>query len=119
MFAADHAVRAHTAGLDATLHVACFIRATDRCLAAGPMTGLPPKTLNEALFPTEDHGTLAVDKRRHGRPGTCPPRPDLDQVVRGLTAGSDTPTAWTNHCEVGGHRPTVVAQMKGGGPRSE
>jgi hypothetical protein len=42
MFAADHAVRARTAGLDATLHVACFIRATDRCLAAGPMTGLDP-----------------------------------------------------------------------------
>ena len=68
MFAADDAMRARSADLNATLQVAYFIIAVRAAgLAAGPMTGYDAAALNEAFFPGGERKVLAVVNI--GKPG--------------------------------------------------
>src|ERR1035437_556580 len=86
MFAADDALRAHTAEMNATLQVAYFILAVRAAgLAAGPMTGFDAAALNEAFFPDGENKVLAVVNIGKAGPGAWMdrlPRLDFDQVVR-------------------------------------
>lgn len=85
MFAADDAMRAHSAELNATLQVAYFILAVRAAgLAAGPMTGYDADALNHAFFPSCEHKALAVVNI--GKPGPDAwmdrlPRLDFNEVV--------------------------------------
>jgi nitroreductase len=86
MFAADDAMRSHTAELNATLQVAYFILAVRAAgLAAGPMTGYDADALNDTFFPGGERKVLAVVNI--GKPGPDAwmdrlPRLDFDEVVR-------------------------------------
>lgn len=85
MFAADDAMRAQSADLNATLQVAYFILAVRAAgLAAGPMTGYDAASLNDAFFADGEHKVLAVVNI--GRPGEGAwldrlPRLAFDEVV--------------------------------------
>jgi 3-hydroxypropanoate dehydrogenase len=85
MFAADDALRAKTADLNATLQVAYFILAVRAAgLAAGPMTGFDAPALNEAFFPDGGQRVLAVVNIGKPGPGAWMdrlPRLDFDEVV--------------------------------------
>lgn len=85
LFAANDAMRAQTADLNATLQVAYFILAVRAAgLAAGPMTGYDPAALNTEFFADGQHSVLAV--LNIGKPGQEAwmdrlPRLDYDEVV--------------------------------------
>ena len=85
MFAADDALRAKTADMNATLQVGYFILAVRAAgLAAGPMTGYDSPALNDAFFPEGGHEVLAVVNI--GKPGRDAwtdrlPRLDFNEVV--------------------------------------
>jgi nitroreductase len=88
MFAADDALRAHTADLNATLQVAYFILAVRAAgLAAGPMTGFDAVALNAEFFPQGQRKVLAVVNIGKAGPGAWMarlPRLDYDEVVSTL-----------------------------------
>ncbi len=85
MFAANDAMRAQSADMNASLQVAYFIlgiRAAD--LAAGPMTGYDAAELTREFFADGQHKVVAVINI--GKPGTDAwrdrlPRLDYDEVV--------------------------------------
>jgi len=85
LFAADDAMRAQSADLNATLQVAYLILAVRAAgLAAGPMTGYDAAALNDEFFPDGGHKVVAVVNI--GRPGDDAwrdrlPRLDFDEVV--------------------------------------
>jgi 3-hydroxypropanoate dehydrogenase len=85
MFAANDAMRAQSADLNATLQVAYFILAVRAAgLVAGPMTGYDASALNGAFFADGTQKVLAVVNI--GKPGHDAwtdrlPRLDFDEVV--------------------------------------
>jgi 3-hydroxypropanoate dehydrogenase len=85
MFAANDALRAQTADLNATLQVAYFILAVRAAgLAAGPMTGYDAAALNSEFFGDGEHKVVAV--LNIGKPGQEAwmdrlPRLDFAEVV--------------------------------------
>jgi len=85
MFAANDAMRAQSADMNATLQVAYFILAVRAAgLAAGPMTGYDAADLNNEFFADGEHKVLAVINI--GKPGEDAwrdrlPRLDYDEVV--------------------------------------
>lgn len=85
MFAANDALRAQTADLNATLQVAYFILAVRAAgLAAGPMTGYDAAALNSEFFGDGEHKVMTV--LNIGKPGQEAwmdrlPRLDFDEVV--------------------------------------
>jgi 3-hydroxypropanoate dehydrogenase len=85
MFAANDAMRVHTADLNATLQVAYFILAVRAAgLAAGPMTGYDADALNDTFFPKSEQKVLAVVNIGKPGPGAWLdrlPRLGFDEVV--------------------------------------
>jgi len=85
MFAANDAIRAQSADLNATLQVAYFILAVRAAgLAAGPMTGYDASALNGAFFADGTRKVLAVvniGKPGHDAWAERLPRLDFDEVV--------------------------------------
>jgi len=85
MFAANDAMRAQSADLNATLQVAYFILAVRAAgLAAGPMTGYDAAVLNDAFFAGSERKVLAVVNIGKPGPGAWMdrlPRLDFDDIV--------------------------------------
>jgi nitroreductase len=85
LFAANDAMRAQSADLNAALQAAYFILAVRAAgLAAGPMTGYDAAALNDAFFGDGEHKVVAVVNI--GKPGEGAwmdrlPRLDYDEVV--------------------------------------